>query len=175
MTLLFVCKHKHVGYHNLQNLEIWVPTISHPEHCSGHLRAQGSHWATTAELELSTPEIMLHTFALAKSLSPPSCASIKWSQWIVDGTATVGKPLEMWMEQPLLVNHWRWTVTWPSARKSRNRYYYIVLNNERYIRREFFYCLVPGFFPEYFQEVFFPPINSHSQTYQQIFWCRRKK
>ena len=35
------------------------------------------------------------TFALARSLSPPTWAWIKWSQWMVDGTATLGSPLEI--------------------------------------------------------------------------------
>ena len=35
------------------------------------------------------------TFALARSATPPLYASIRWSQWIVEGTATLGSPLEM--------------------------------------------------------------------------------
>jgi hypothetical protein len=42
-----------VGYHNLQNCGSWVRNISHPEHCSGHLR-KGLR-VPTPELELSTP------------------------------------------------------------------------------------------------------------------------
>jgi hypothetical protein len=47
-------RHSMVGYHNLQNCGSLVPNISHPEHCSGHLR-KVLRVPTTAELELSTP------------------------------------------------------------------------------------------------------------------------
>lgn len=33
------------------------------------------------------------TFARCKSWTPPIWASIRWSQWMVDGTATLGSPL----------------------------------------------------------------------------------
>lgn len=38
---------------------------------------------------------IFNTLARFKSSVPPIWASIKWSQWMVDGTATFGNPLEM--------------------------------------------------------------------------------
>lgn len=35
------------------------------------------------------------TFALCKSWAPPIWASMRWSQWMVEGTATLGRPLLM--------------------------------------------------------------------------------
>lgn len=35
------------------------------------------------------------TLARRRSFSPPSWASMRWSQWMVDGTATLGNPLLM--------------------------------------------------------------------------------
>lgn len=49
----------------------------------------------TAWIEGDEKNKSLLTFALARSLAPPICASIRWSQWMVDGTATRGRPLLM--------------------------------------------------------------------------------
>lgn len=42
----------------------------------------------------TTPVLGL-TLARRRSFSPPTWASIRWSQWMVDGTATLGSPLLM--------------------------------------------------------------------------------
>lgn len=39
--------------------------------------------------------VSIATFARLRSSAPPRCASIRWSQWIVVGTATLGRPDEM--------------------------------------------------------------------------------